>query len=737
MSGEDATVKFGASTGDLLAGINQVKSSIESIGDHTSGLVSSFMSVGATIASAFAIDKLLDFASAVGDVAEELQRTAEITGIAADEILGFQSAVKLSGGSADSATAALTVLERNMSKAASGSKEAKQALLDAGISMKTIQSGDASKALEEMADKFHASADGAGKVEVAYNAAGRGGKELIPVLNQGSEALKKQKEASIESNSALLKNGETFDEVSDNIMRMRGAATNLWNTLYAALAPALNAAVIAFTAWSKELTKSSEEGNLLIDILHGIGVAFTGIVLAIDAVKTAVEVIFDILVGGFEWVMTKCMDVGEGIVTFYKGVGKAIKLALSGDFKAAGEEIVAAQASAMDKVKEKHQLVTDDIKARWDEAQKHVQDFMDRSAKVIGAAEAPNKGITSEGPKGPPMKSTRVVDTEKDNANLLSKERAGYQDTYDLLKQFDEMKVESGRMSNEEMYNDLSAALDRTHALMMESFAEEDKLYADDKVKHAQLIADKAKEENKYISQKLKLDQQMEKDSKKNWDAAFGAIENSFNQMLTGVLRGTQTMEQAFKNMAGNLVISMIEACAKMALQWIKKEAMQTAATLSGNATRTSADLAASATSGIANKAAASSQIMMDAKESAANVYADVSAIPYVGWLLAPPAAATAFAAVAAYNSFEQGADFIPTNMTANIHEGERIVPKADNKKLIDAVEGGGGAGGGVHLHINAMDSRDVKRFLSKHKGEVSKTMQSWARGGGRTSFAT
>jgi len=69
--------------------------------------------------------------------------------------------------------------------------------------------------------------------------------------------------------------------------------------------------------------------------------------------------------------------------------------------------------------------------------------------------------------------------------------------------------------------------------------------------------------------------------------------------------------------------------------------------------------------------------------------------------------------------------------MTANIHKGERIVPKADNEKLTKALDGGGTGGGELHLHVHAMDSRDVKRFLNKNKKTVGKSLKGYIRGGG------
>ena len=122
---------------------------------------------------------------------------------------------------------------------------------------------------------------------------------------------------------------------------------------------------------------------------------------------------------------------------------------------------------------------------------------------------------------------------------------------------------------------------------------------------------------------------------------------------------------------------------------------------------------------------------MQDAAESAANVYADVSAIPYVGWILAPPAAAAAFAAVAAFDSFDKGTDFVPNDMLAMIHKGERIVPAAQN--TAPPYTGGNAGGGDTHLHVHAIDARGVKQFFNQHGPLIAKTLSGQVRGGNRS----
>jgi hypothetical protein len=119
-------------------------------------------------------------------------------------------------------------------------------------------------------------------------------------------------------------------------------------------------------------------------------------------------------------------------------------------------------------------------------------------------------------------------------------------------------------------------------------------------------------------------------------------------------------------------------------------------------------------------------QKLSDAKTAAANTYAAVSAIPIVGPILAPPAAAAAFAGVMA---FEKGGTVPGSGMgdtvPAMLSPGETVVSKA----LTDQVKSNsaGGRGGDVHVHtsINAVDAAGFAGLLHKHASVVSKHVRS------------
>ncbi|WP_263434660.1 phage tail length tape measure family protein [Comamonas odontotermitis] len=60
--------------------------------------------------------------------------------------------------------------------------------------------------------------------------------------------------------------------------------------------------------------------------------------------------------------------------------------------------------------------------------------------------------------------------------------------------------------------------------------------------------------------------------------------------------------------------------------------------------------------------------------------------------------------------SFDVGTNFVPYDMKANLHAGERVIPRADNKALIAALEGGGNA---AQLAEVVAELREVKAKLA------------------------
>lgn len=137
-------------------------------------------------------------------------------------------------------------------------------------------------------------------------------------------------------------------------------------------------------------------------------------------------------------------------------------------------------------------------------------------------------------------------------------------------------------------------------------------------------------------------------------------------------------------------------------------ETQKTSATAAGVTARMAATSAGAAAGKAAQTAANSSTIASDAGTAAAGVYSSAAQIPLIGWLIAPIAAAAAFAGVMAFNSFDKGAWELPHDTIARVHKGETILNASEASDFRSIISGAGrgfpaGAAGDTinHFHFS------------------------------------
>lgn len=184
----------------------------------------------------------------------------------------------------------------------------------------------------------------------------------------------------------------------------------------------------------------------------------------------------------------------------------------------------------------------------------------------------------------------------------------------------------------------------------------------------------------------------------------FDPIGQAFEGMLTGVLNGTQTIQQAFSRMGLNIAASIGNMVAQAVANFIK---MKVVAIMTG-------------------RDASLAQVKQNAATAASAAYQSAAKIPYVGWILGPIAAAAAYAGVLAFGSSipsaRSGYD-VPAgvNPMTQIHEREMVLP-AKYADVIRAQAEGGKRGKGFTFSptINAIDGDGVRRLFqsSEFQGE-------------------
>jgi hypothetical protein len=238
-------------------------------------------------------------------------------------------------------------------------------------------------------------------------------------------------------------------------------------------------------------------------------------------------------------------------------------------------------------------------------------------------------------------------------------------------------------------------------------------------------------------NQATKTVKQQAREQAKAWESAFKPVESGFDSMLMGMITKHQSFNQALAKGTATFVNAEISADVKRLGHWLSSQAAQLAGFETTKTAQVATAQTANAATAASDAATTKSSIVQHAASAAAAVYDDVAQIPYVGWILAPPAAVAAFAGVMAFGSsvpgLAVGAWNLPNDMVAQLHAGETVMPADFASGFRSAVAGGGtgdSAGGGdnYHITIQAIDTQSGAQFLKDNAKTIVTALQGQAR---------
>ena len=193
------------------------------------------------------------------------------------------------------------------------------------------------------------------------------------------------------------------------------------------------------------------------------------------------------------------------------------------------------------------------------------------------------------------------------------------------------------------------------------------------------------------------------------WDDLGQRMSNLWDAGVQAMMNGTLRWSNAMRAVGAELVGWMAGVVKRQVVLWIGGEQAKTGATQGGVLQRWALESWAAAKSVALWAATAVKNIMVSAWEAMAGAWKAIVSIPYVGPVLAPIAAAAAFAGVSALArnvlSAEGGFD-IPSGMNpmVQLHEREMVLPArhADVIRALADEPGAGGGGGPVTVELKA-----------------------------------
>ncbi|MCX7067336.1 MAG: tape measure protein [Methylococcales bacterium] len=235
---------------------------------------------------------------------------------------------------------------------------------------------------------------------------------------------------------------------------------------------------------------------------------------------------------------------------------------------------------------------------------------------------------------------------------------------------------------------------------------------------------------NKFAADMKANNHKMALDSQKSFTAAFSPIKSAFGSTIQGILQGTTTLKQGMKNAFQSIVLSYASSLSNMAIDsaahWLwellgfgaketskaalktTSEAAQTGATIVGTQSRVAAETTASAESKAIELTSGMSKITTKAATAAAGAYDAMVGIPYVGPIIAPIAAAVAFAGVMAFGGLMSSAGGewdVPQDRLNLVHKNETILPATIAAPMREFFTNGGIGNVGLPVQANPTDS--------------------------------
>lgn len=726
ISAKEMSEKTRESTDDASRHMQDMADKAERIGNRI-GIAISAAVVGMIYMTKKAIDS-----------ADDLHDLSQKTGIAVETLGGMGFAAEQAGGDIDSMAFAANRLNKKMIDAIAGNKDAAELFDKVGISIKDAggHARGTDEVMADLADKFASYKDGPEKSALAMDFFSKAGTRLIPVLDDGGTKLRENiayyKKYSGVTEDLTNKSDQFNDTLSHISLLSKGFGVQLATELLPTLQGIANAMLTA-----------REKTTLYKTVAEGATTVVKGLALGVIGLATAFEVVGETI------------GAAAGQLNAFAHLDFSMALSIGNDWKARMQSAGNDAVMLMDKIMhpEKYAFV----------GPPEPSPKSNHEAPVI-----PKHGKTNKEKEGPKtfmayydavLEQEKLLASERDaihgmskqeevaywqailsNAQLVGNDRVKIEKTVaNLQVQIrKEAAIKTQTLEAEDAKLSQMAALGRVayaqaqsqseyelgkiskHQLLTQQQSYEQELYAIklQGLQQRQAVLEKDPEYNAVELKKLKeellkveqdyqikrinLSTQIQKVNP--FAAFFQDFQNGMQSITRSALQGTLTIGGFFRGMGSSVLNSIDNMIAK---------------TLSGFV-RAGAEMI------LTGKSVALQQIHTNAMAAGAAAYQAVVGIPVVGPVLAPPAAAVAYAGTMAFASFSAAGGYdIPAGMNpiTQLHQKEMVLP-AEHAETIRNLAGGGGASSAPR-EVVFKGQHIGQDFFMMHKNEIKNVIKS------------
>jgi len=235
---------------DVTLGVNTA--ALQTGLDRARGQVRQFASATAvTMAAAFVVTAMINFFSSLTEKFDRVQKLAERFGASAESIQRIAFAAEQSGTEIEGLAGSLQKASRNADAAARGNSDLEESFARLGIKARAFIDMTPEEKLLALSSGFTGIGSAGERVNLALEIMGKSGGEALPLLLQGSEALKEQMDgvvvASQASVDAIARTNDAIDRMKTNLFAMLAPVIGVFEVLGGSVATVFNGIVAGVT----------------------------------------------------------------------------------------------------------------------------------------------------------------------------------------------------------------------------------------------------------------------------------------------------------------------------------------------------------------------------------------------------------------------------------------------------------------------------------------------------------
>lgn len=246
-------------------------------------MAAAFSGVGDTLKTAFAgiaagasIQWLSGFVTDALDAQDALVDLNKSTGISIDLLAGLKGAASSAGTDLEGVASAVNKLSINIAKAP-------EKFAEIGINAK-----DPLEALKQLADVFAAIEDPQQRAAVAAEAVGKSWASLAPLLSDGGDALGEVIGKFQEASGVTEESARAAADLNDRLDLLKSSITAIGTAAATSLIPILDAIAPALTDSAKAATKASAEFSPLAETMRALIVVGGNVAFVLRGVGTEI-----------------------------------------------------------------------------------------------------------------------------------------------------------------------------------------------------------------------------------------------------------------------------------------------------------------------------------------------------------------------------------------------------------------------------------------------------------------